>query len=142
MSASSPILYVEDSDHDYNIALRSFKKANFGNEIIRCEDGDEAIEYLTNSKLEKNSIPSLILLDLNLPGTTGIEVLQEIKSHDTLKVIPVIILTTSDNEDDITKCYNNGANSYLKKPVKASDLVIAFERMKEYLIEINVLPKA
>lgn len=139
------LLIVEDSPEDYEIAFRSFRESGLANPIDRCEDGDEAMDYLY-SKLENKDysqaeLPGLILLDLNLPGTDGREVLQKIKRDDRLKKIPVIVLTTSKDERDIEKCYEIGANSYIQKPVGLEGFIEAMKRLKDYWFEIVVFPR-
>ena len=115
------ILVVEDSDTDYEATLRAFRNSNLANPVQRCEDGEDALDYLFQknqySDTSKFPRPYLILLDLNLPGTDGREVLEEIKRDTELKTIPVIVLTTSSDEKDIENCYQAGANSYIQKPV-------------------------
>lgn len=119
------ILIVEDNPVDYEITTRALRKAELNQPIHHCEDGDEALAFLmgVNGELEEKGCPSLILLDLNLPGTNGRDVLKKIKAHNDLKKIPVIVLTTSNNEHDIDICYEQGANSYIKKPIKLADYV-------------------
>ena len=143
-SSNRTILVVEDNPEDYEATFRAFRKAKLANPIEHCEDGDEALEYLylrsedTGSISEK--LPGLILLDLNLPGTDGREVLAKIKTHERLKKIPVIVLTTSNDSRDIEKCYEWGANSYVHKPVDMSGFMTAIQRIKDYWFEIVLLP--
>lgn len=141
------ILIVEDSDDDYEATLRALKKTgDLKNPIKRCEDGAQALRYLRReeefSDLETSPRPDIILLDLNMPGIGGRDVLHEIKKHDTLKHIPVIVLTTSSNELDIEACYKEGANSYIQKPVDLEGFFQAIKLLKEYWLEVSVLPKA
>ena len=115
------ILLVEDSPEDYEVTVRAFRKANLVNPVFRCQDGEEALDYLYQrgryADPEQAPRPGLILLDLNLPGTDGREVLAQVKSDAQLRTIPVIVLTTSADERDIEGCYRAGANSYIQKPV-------------------------
>ena len=140
-----PILIVEDSPEDYEIAMRAFNKAGLANPIFHCEDGDEALDYLYRqgrySDPKSSPRPGMILLDLNMPGTDGREVLIEIKNDPDLKSIPVIVLTTSNDEKDIEQCYEAGANSYICKPVEISGFFEAIRRLNDYWFEIVVLPK-
>ncbi|MDF1759460.1 MAG: response regulator [Coxiellaceae bacterium] len=138
------ILIVEDSDIDFESTQRAFLKAGIANTLVRCPDGDDALNYLfkRNEYANKNiKRPNVILLDLNLPGTDGRQVLEKIKADNELRKIPVIILTTSNNEKDIDFCYERGANSYVQKPVDPLKFIEAVQRLKDYWFEIVVLPK-
>ena len=139
------ILIVEDSDDDYIATIRAFKKANLLNPVQRCTNGDQALDYLYQrgefSAPATAPRPGFVLLDLNLPGTDGREVLRVAKSDPQLRQIPIIVLTTSLAEQDISRCYDAGANSYIKKPVDLVGFVQAVERLKEYWLGVAVLPK-
>lgn len=145
LSPKQSILLVEDSPEDAEATRRSFTKSGLLNPIVHFETGDEALAYLFESVLPSagpsNPLPGMILLDLNMPGTDGKEVLKKIKTNSKLKTIPVIVLTTSSDERDIESCYNKGANSYIVKPVETNGLLNAISRLKEYWFEIVVLPK-
>lgn len=140
------ILIVEDSPEDYEAMMRAFKKAGLRNPTARCEDGDEALDYLYQrgayAAPGTARRPALILLDLNLPGTDGREVLEIIKSDTALRSIPVVVLTTSRDPVDIEKCYTYGANSFIQKPVDVPGFVTALERLSDYWFEIVILPRA
>jgi len=138
------IIIVEDSPEDYDATLRAFKKVHLKNKVIRFEMGDDCLDYLFGRgeyEGEKPSLPGLILLDLNLPGLDGREVLKIIKTTPHLKMIPVVVLTTSDDERDIDDCYRDGANSYIQKPVNFQGFIEAITTLKEYWFEIALLPK-
>ena len=141
-----PILLVEDSPEDFEATVRALKKAGLANAIYRCEDGDEALDFLFQrgryADASKAPRPGVILLDLNLPGTDGREVLDEIKRSDSLKKIPVLVLTTSTDERDIEKCYQMGANSYVKKPVDLEGFLQAIQRLTDYWFGVVILPKS
>ena len=111
---------------------------------MRCADGDAALDYLAQRGEYQDAgsatRPSIIMLDLNLPGTDGYEVLSEIKQDADLKTIPVIVLTTSTDPRDIEGCYQAGANSYIQKPVNLQGFIDAIERLKNYWFEIVILP--
>ncbi len=143
--ATQPILLVEDNPEDFEATVRSFKKAGIANKILRCEDGDDALDYLHRrgeyTDPDAAPRPGVILLDLNMPGTDGRDVLLEIKSEMTLKSIPVIVLTTSTDERDIQDCYQAGANSYIQKPVDLAGFVESIQRLKDYWFEIVILPR-
>jgi len=140
------ILIVEDSPEDYETMMRAFKKAGLRNPTAHCEDGDEALDYVYRrgayAAPDAATRPALILLDLNLPGTSGREVLETIKLDPELRSIPVVVLTTSRDPLDISRCYEFGANSYIQKPVDLAGFVTALERLSDYWFEIVILPRA
>lgn len=136
---TQPILIVEDSEDDFEATKRAFSKTNLRNPIRHVFSGGEALEYL---KTEINPKPGIILLDLNMPGLDGRKTLEIIKQQSALKKIPVVILTTSNDERDIKACYELGANTYIQKPVDFDSLIVAIKQLKEYWFEIAVLPKA
>ena len=145
VTPNQPILLVEDSPEDFEATVRAFNRSGLRNPIIRCEDGDSALDYLHRrgryAGPEPAPRPGVILLDLNLPGTDGREVLQEIKGDEELRQIPVIVLTTSTDDRDVTACYRAGANSYIQKPVDMDGFIRAIERLNGYWFEVVVLPK-
>jgi two-component system response regulator len=133
-----PILIVEDSADDFEATQRAFAKANLRNTIIHAVSGEEALSYL---RAQENVKPGLILLDLNMPGIDGRKTLAIIKKTNAIKMTPVVVLTTSDDERDIQSCYELGANTYIQKPVDFDGLIAAIKRLKEYWFEIALLPK-
>lgn len=133
------ILYIEDSDEDFLSIKRAFRVLGFTDQLIRAESGNEAIKYLKSIKDDKNK-PKLILLDLNMPGIDGKEVIKEIKQDKILRKIPVIVLTTSGYEKDIEDCYEGGANSYIVKPFEFENLVKAMSSLKSFWVETSKLP--
>ena len=139
------ILIVEDNDDDYLATMRAFKKANLANPVRRCTNGDQALDYLLQrgefSAPDAAPRPNLILLDLNLPGTDGREVLHAIKADQGLQKIPVVVLTTSNAEQDIEQCYAAGANSYVQKPVDFEGFIQSVARLTDYWFNISILPK-
>ena len=145
MPHSQPILLVEDSPEDFEATQRAFRKSGLKNPLLRCEDGDEALDYLHRrgqyADPASSPRPGVILLDLNLPGTDGRQVLNEIKRDEHLRDIPVVVLTTSADERDITACYRAGANSYIQKPVDIDGFMKAIERLNGYWFEVVILPK-
>jgi two-component system response regulator len=139
---TQPILLVEDSPEDFETTQRAFRRSGLNNPIIRCSDGDEALDFLFRRGVHTDAPrPGVILLDLNLPGTDGREVLSEIKASDDLKQIPVIVLTTSADERDVQACYQAGASSYIQKPVDVEGFMRAIERLNDYWFEVVILPK-
>ena len=140
---TQPILLVEDSPEDFETTQRAFRRSGLKNPILRCADGDEALDFLLRrGKHTEAPRPGVVLLDLNLPGTDGREVLNEIKAHPDLKQIPVIVLTTSSDDRDVSACYKAGANSYIQKPVDLEGFMRAIERLNDYWFEVVILPKA
>lgn len=135
---SQPILIVEDSPDDFEATRRAFTKANLRNRIHRAESGEEALSYLRN---DTNQRPGIILLDLNMPGLDGRKTLEIIKQTRSLQSIPIVVLTTSNDERDVEACYKLGANTYIQKPVDFDGLIAAIRRLKEYWFEIAILPK-
>jgi two-component system response regulator len=141
-----PILLVEDSAEDVEATIRALRKAGLANPIHHCQDGEEALDYLKRrgkyADARTSPRPGVVLLDLNLPGTDGRQVLAEAKADPQLKRIPVIILTTSSDERDIRRCYEMGANSYVNKPVDLDGFLKAIQRLSDYWFEVVILPKS
>ena len=145
MPSQHPMLLVEDSPEDREATIRAFKKAGMANPIQCCVNGDDALDYLFQRGRYANAVqaprPNLILLDLNLPGTDGREVLAEVKKSEKLRSIPVIVLTTSTDARDIEGCYQMGANSYVKKPVDLEGFMLSIQRLKDFWFEVVILPR-
>jgi two-component system response regulator len=140
------ILVVEDSDDDFEMMMDALTgNGGINNPVVRCEDGREALDYLLHrGEFEDAALaptPGIILLDLNLPGIDGRQVLTTIKSTPALRTIPVVVLTTSDDERDVQACYALGANTYVRKPVDLGTFIAAVRRLKEYWLELALLPK-
>ena len=141
---TQPILIVEDSLPDYQTILRVFRKLRIENPIYHCETGQEALDYLyhrSDYSLEKAPRPGIILLDLNLPETDGRDILRIVKADHDLKSIPVVVFTTSESEKDIRDCYQNGANSYITKPVDLEKLMDVMSMLRTYWFDIVALPQ-
>jgi len=145
MVSSTGLLIVEDSPEDYEATVRGFRRCGLRNPIFHCPNGESALDFLHRRGRYGNPPaaprPGIILLDLNLPGTSGGDVLAEIKRDEGLKDIPVIVLTTSVRDEDVAFCYRAGANSYVQKPVDLPRLLEAIQRLKEYWFEISILPR-
>jgi two-component system response regulator len=142
--ASTSILLVEDSPEDFETTRRALQRSGLQNPIHLCTDGDDALDFLHHRGRHADPPsprPGIVLLDLNLPGTDGRQVLEEIKSDAQLKQIPVVVLTTSADERDIAACYLAGANSYVQKPVDFAGFMFAIERLKGYWFEVVILPQ-
>ena len=145
MNSTATILIVEDLDEDFEACVIALTQDNnMANPIQRCESGDDALDYLYCRGTFADrppEAPSLVLLDLNLPGTDGREVLSLIKADDNLKPIPVVVMTSSIDPDDIEDCYRHGANSYVSKPVNLHGFLEAITRLRDYWFEIVLLPR-
>ncbi|WP_201981267.1 response regulator [Hymenobacter rubidus] len=140
-----PILVVEDSIEDFTALSRAFRKNAVPNPVLRCEDGDQALEYLQGYGKHPDwpsTLPVIVLLDLNMPGTDGRAVLDILKQDKALQSIPVIVFTTSANSRDVEECYRLGANSYLTKPIEYSALEEKVRLIVRYWLDASELPIA
>ena len=144
MNETKPIkfLLVEDDDAHAKLVYYAFKRAKIQNPIDRIKDGDDVLPYLRQEgEFEDKELPEVILLDLNIPGKNGLEVLRIIKEDEQLRKIPVVILTTSQSISDRDMAYTRYANSYLVKPVNAERFKKLIEEMNNYWAVWNVLPE-
>ena len=139
-----PLLVVEDSDEDFAVLGRIMQKAcDVQVPLTRCIDGDDALDYLyqQGTYAEKEmALPGLIILDLNLPGTDGREVLAQIKGDERLKTIPVVVFTTSSSPSDIEICYRTGVNSYMLKQMNLEQLKASIKLFFDYWFKVAMLP--
>jgi CheY-like chemotaxis protein len=142
-TGAQPILLVEDSHEDYETTVRALSRAKVANPVVRFCSGEDALEHLRSCCVAESgpALPGVILLDLNLPGMSGGEVLGQIKSDPSLRTIPVIVLTTSNDTRDIEQCYEAGANSYVQKPVDFPGFLRAVQALTDYWFEIVILPQ-
>lgn len=135
------ILLVEDNEGDIELTREAFEEAKFRNSLHIAEDGDEALDYLfKRNGYEGAIVPDIILLDLNLPGTDGREVLEVIKVDPALKRIPVIVLTSSQADKDIVESYDLHANCYIVKPVNATKFMDVVRSVENFWVDIVCLP--
>ena len=138
---SKIILLVEDNPKDEALTIRAFKKNGIANEIVVARDGVEALDYLFAMGRFADRIvaeaPALTLLDLNLPKIGGLEVLKRIRADERTKCLPVVILTSSDEETDLMKGYDSGANSYVRKPIEFLQFVAAIQQVGLYWLVLN-----
>jgi chemotaxis family two-component system response regulator Rcp1 len=135
------ILLVEDNPGDVRLTREALKESKIRNVMYDVSDGIEALDFLHQRGKYKNGIrPDLILLDLNLPKKNGLEVLAEIKSDQNIKRIPVVILTTSESDQDIVRCYNQYANAYVTKPVDLDQFMVVIKSIEDFWLEIVKLP--
>ncbi len=138
-----PLLVAEDSDEDFVTLQRLMQRMKVQNPIYRCTDGDSVLDFLQQvgeSEESDRALPSVILLDLNLPGTDGRDVLAQLKQDQSLREIPIVVFTTSSNPKDIEFCYQNGANGYLIKPMDARELQRTIQAFVDYWLEANMPP--
>jgi two-component system response regulator len=132
------ILLVEDRDDDVELTLRAFKKSGISNEVVVARDGAEALDYLFGAeRADWSTMPEVVLLDLNLPKVSGLEVLKKMRADDRTKRIPVVVLTSSNEERDIVSSYNLGANSFVQKPVDFTQFVQATQQLGLYWLVLN-----
>ena len=142
-----PILIAEDDEDDYLLTMEALKEAGVDSQIKWVKDGEELMDYLepmgvgVSKKNFRAELPSLILLDLNMPRKDGREVLNEIKKNITLRKIPVIVLTTSKADTDISHAYDLGVNSYIQKPVRFNEFVEVVKVLSNYWFNIVKLPE-
>jgi two-component system response regulator len=137
------ILLVEDNPDDVKLTLRAFKANNISNDVIVAEDGVQALDYLFGKDGNAGGeLPSVVLLDLKLPRINGMEVLQKIRADERTKLLPVVILTSSDEERDMLDGYSFGANSYVRKPVDFMEFTQAAKQLGLYWLLMNRTPQA
>jgi CheY-like chemotaxis protein len=140
------ILLVEDNKDDILLIQRAFYKTKLAEkfELIIAEDANQALSYLYDTDIssvsQQGKIPMILLLDLNLPRINGFEVLQRIRSNDKTKLIPVIVFTSSKEDQDITKAYVLGANSYVRKPIDSGKFTSVLQQIVTYWGDVNELP--
>jgi len=135
------ILLVEDNPDDVALTLRALKKNNIANEVIIAKDGVEALDYLFGegayASRDASQIPAVILLDLKLPKVDGLEVLERLRKDERTKLAPVVILTSSKEEQDLVRSYKLGANSYIRKPVDFIQFSEAVRQLGLYWLVLN-----
>ena len=139
------ILLVEDNPDDAALTLRALEKNEITNDMVKVAgNGVEALDYLFGmgeySGRDTTAQPQLILLDLKMPKMDGIEVLRRLRQDDRTRLLPVVVLTSSDEKEDIVKIYNLGANSYIRKPVDFDEFTEAVRQLGVYWLRLNMLP--
>ncbi len=139
---SKVILLVEDNPRDEALTLRALKKSNVCNEVVVARDGVEALDYLfgdgTSAGRETREMPQLILLDLKLPKVDGLQVLEKIRATERTRRLPVVVFTSSSEEEDLINSYNLGANSYVRKPVDFDQFLEATRQLGLYWLVLNL----
>ena len=140
------ILLVEDNPDDEALTLRALKKNNILNQVVVARDGAEALDYLFGagkySGRDPNLLPHVVLLDLKLPKVDGLEVLRQLRASERTKLLPVVILTSSNEEQDRYRGYDLGANSYVRKPVDFTKFIEAVRQLGLYWLVFNEQPPA
>lgn len=146
MLTKGPILLVEDNPDDQKLTVRALKKNNITNDIVIAEDGVQALDYLFGTGQyagrDPRQRPSLVLLDLKLPKIDGLEVLARLRADERTQMVPVVVLTSSKEEEDLITSYQRGANSYVQKPVNFLEFVEAAGRLGVYWLMLNEPPPA
>ncbi len=139
MNPQPPIFLVEDNPMDVDLALRAFKKRRLVNRIEVARDGEEALAWVPRWE-SGETLPAVILLDLKLPRVDGLEVLRQIKAHEKLRGVPIVVLTTSADSQDVRRAYELGANSYIVKPVDFDKFVDVASQIEVYWTVLNSRP--
>jgi two-component system, response regulator len=138
------IMLVEDNPNDETLTLRALKKSNIMNPVIVTRDGAEALDYLfargTYQGRDVNNLPEIVLLDLKLPKVDGLEVLRQVRADERTRVLPIVVLTSSIEEQDLLRGYQLGANSYVRKPVDFNQFVDAVRQLGLYWLVLNERP--
>jgi CheY-like chemotaxis protein len=144
MNQERPLLLVEDNPQDEMLILRALKKVNIGNVVDVARDGQQALDYLSRAGefagLKDRPLPAVVLLDINLPRVNGLEVLQRIRNDPATALLPVVMLTSSDEERDKLRGYQSGANSFVCKPLDFSEFAATVAQLGLYWMAINRLP--
>lgn len=134
------VLLVEDNEGDIFLVSEAFEESSLNYKVTIARDGNEAIELMNNMNNDSSVYPDFILLDINLPKKSGHEVLEELKSSDDFKTIPIIIFTTSSSETDILNAYKNHASSYITKPDSANQLFDVLKNVENFWVKTSRLP--
>jgi two-component system response regulator len=141
---TTTILLVEDNPDDEALTVRAFRKSNLSNDVIVAHDGVEALEYLfaegAYADRDPREVPNLVLLDIKLPKLDGLEVLQRIRENEHTHMLPVVMLTSSKEQDDLARSYSLGANSYIRKPVDFAQFMTAIQQLGLYWLVLNERP--
>jgi len=144
MTNKAILLLVEDNPDDELLTLRALKKNNVTGEVVVARDGVEALDYLFGAGeyagRDTSVMPQVILLDLKLPKVDGLEVLRRLRADERTRLLPVVILTSSGEQQDMLDGYGYGANSYVRKPINFEQFVLAVEQLKLYWLRLNEAP--
>jgi two-component system response regulator len=136
------ILLVEDTGDDEYLVKRVLAKINLGNNLVVMRDGAEALDYIygIHANRDTTQMPAVVFLDLKLPKVSGLEVLRRIRADERTRSLPVVVLSSSQEEQDLIQSYNLGANSYIRKPVEFTEFTDAIQQMGFYWLLLNELP--
>jgi two-component system response regulator len=141
---NQPILLVEDNQDDELLTLRAFRKNQIANEVVVVRDGAEALDYLfatgPHAGRDSKQLPQVVLLDLGLPRVSGLDVLRRIRSDERTKLLPVVVLTSSKEEEDIVRSYSLGANGYVRKPVEFDRFIEVVKGLGLFWLLLNENP--
>ena len=140
LSNSTSILLIEDNPDEAELTVLALRKNKIADQIIVKHNGQDALDYLFDELEDASNFPSLIILDLGLPGVGGLDVLEKIRNSDATKCLPVVVLTISDNNQDIRRSYELGINSYVFKPTDYSKFSQVIEQMGMYWSDLNIFP--
>lgn len=139
MTAANVILLVEDNEDDEALTLRAFKKNSIANEVVVARTGEEAVEYVCGDATRE--LPQLMLLDLNLPKMSGLDVLRRVRAEERTKYLPIVVLTSSKEEEDIVNSYSLGANAYVRKPVDFTEFATSVKTLGLFWLVLNERPR-
>ena len=146
MKSAVEILLIEDNEKDIELTLHALRSENLANQIYVARDGEEALQFLAKCEVDVVSqqvqIPKLVLLDLKLPKVDGLQVLRSIKDNSVMKYVPVVVLTSSKEDQDLIESYQLGVNSYLRKPVQFDQFRTMVKQLGLYWLVVNQLPSA
>lgn len=143
MNALRSVLLVEDNPNDVELTLTALREASLANDVVVANDGEQALDYLLRRGTHEGRMgvnPAVILLDLKMPKVDGREVLKQIRDSEELRLIPVVMLTSSREEKDLYESYNNGANAYVVKPVDFDDFITAISKLGVFWALLNEPP--
>ena len=145
MAKSLHILLVEDSHDDEELMIHAFKQSKIANRIDVVRDGPEALDYLLvrgkYAGLKGHTLPAVVLLDINLPKIDGLEVLRQVRANRKTRHLPVVMLTSSSQQEDMLRSYDLGANSFVRKPVEFDTFVEAVRNLQVYWLILNEIPE-
>ncbi len=138
--SATRILLVEDNPDDEELTLRALRHHKMAENVVVAHDGVEALDFLFSRGCVQNALPQVVLLDLNLPRVNGHEVLKAVRADERTRSLPVVVLTSSNEDIDIQISYESGANSYIRKPVDYRQFVDAVEKISDYWLKLNQGP--